>query len=148
MPHTTCYLLARGGGSVSAAALFLLATQEVGSRVLSQWPAGISTIPNQCEGVHPFRDRTPRGRTQINIYNSDQFTSYKGKIGKEGEWDGWNYGIDAPNSNTPPQSSHSPSADARDMQREVKTRPRKRSSDQIDAMSRSCEESKANHAQE
>ena len=60
----------------------------------------------------------PREAAQFNIYKSHQFISDKGTIGKEGEWDGWNYGIDAPNSNTPPQSSHSPSADARDMQRE------------------------------
>ena len=42
----------------------------------------------------------PREAAQFNIYKSHQFISDKGTIGKEGEWDGWNYGIDAPNSNT------------------------------------------------
>ena len=41
----------------------------------------------------------PLETAQFNIYKSHQFISDKGTIGKEGEWDGWNYGIDAPNSN-------------------------------------------------
>ena len=42
----------------------------------------------------------PREAIQFNIYKSHQFISDKGTIGKEGEWDGWTYGIDTPNSNT------------------------------------------------
>ena len=39
----------------------------------------------------------PLETAQFNIYKSHQFISGKGTIGKEREWDGWTYGIDAPN---------------------------------------------------